>query len=83
MVSDKTALRGQYRGHHPPLSLHEKVIKMDSIETDLRNLENLFRLADKHSALPRNALARLLYIPVEKRMRILRELLLPLARKGS
>lgn len=56
---------------------------MDSTETDLRNLENLFRLADKQSARPRNALARLLYIPVEKRMRILRELLLPLARKGS
>lgn len=83
MLSDNMALTGQYRGLNPLLSLHLKVIKMDSTETDLRNLENLFRLADKQSARPRNALAQLLYIPVEKRMRILRELLLPLARKGS
>lgn len=56
---------------------------MDSTETDLHNLERQFLLAEKQSARPQNVLARLLYIPVEKRMRILRELLLPLARKDS
>jgi hypothetical protein len=58
-------------------------MKMDTTETDLRNLEQLFRLAEKQHAEPQGARARLLYIPVEKRMRILRELMLPLAPKGS
>ncbi len=56
---------------------------MDSTETDLRNLEHLFRVAEKQPARPQGMLARLLYIPIEKRMRILRELLLPLSHRGS
>jgi len=54
---------------------------MNTTENDLHAMEAMFRRTDKPQ--PKGTLARLLYIPVDKRMRILRELLLPLSTKGA
>lgn len=55
---------------------------MDSLETDLKNLEKMFIRSDKQDNIPKTDLRRWLYIPVEKRMQILRDLMQPYARKN-